>query len=245
MTVELLETVRVCDGLAPLWPLHRRRLGAAARALGIHLGPLPQASGIVLAAAGIASLAAVRLVAGGCQIRLEARAVSTTSVPWRVTVLPDPRPPDPLAAYKTTQRGVHQAARSYAQQRDCEEALWTNAQGHLTEGSISNLFIRRRGQICTPPAQGGDLLAGIARGRLLHVGVLEGWPVVQRAIGLSDLLDADEAFVTNAVRGAIPLGSVDGQLLRQGTVWRTAHAVIFAPIRDWDAPDQAGLSATR
>ena len=91
----------------------------------------------------------------------------------------------------------------------------------VTEGTITNLFVCLRGRLRTPAA--GRLLPGIARARLLQAG----HPVEEENVRSEDLVAADEAFLTNAVRGAIPLLAWEGVPLRRGSRWRAAMTAIF------------------
>ena len=66
----------------------------------------------------------------------------------------------------------------------------------MTEGSFTNIFVRRGGSLVTPPL-GRGLLPGVLRERLMETGeALEGDLVA------ADLVDG--FFIGNAVRGLIP-----------------------------------------
>lgn len=224
----LIETARVEAGRVPLWPLHLARLTASARALGLPPPTEPpDAAAVAAAAAGIASVAAVRVTLAGGRLQLQARAVPPMGPGWWACPAPAPRQPDPRHEHKTTDRADHVAAAAHAQGQGCQEALWLDAGGHLTEGTISNLFVCVAGRIQTPPGGGGLLLPGIARARLLRAGAVAGVPVVEAVLDPGQLLAADEVFVTNAVRGAIPLIGWAGRRLRTGALWRQATQEIF------------------
>ncbi len=216
------------QGRAVLWPLHLARLTTSAQILGLPLPDrLPSHLDVVAAASGVAGVAAVRLTADSAGIRLAARPVPPAGDGWRVCAGPHGRVLHALLAHKTTARAEHEAAAAHACLRECQEALWVDPTGRLTEGTITNLFIYRRGRVLTPAATCG-LLPGIARGRLLAAGRLAGQPVEEAEVYPADLAAADEAFVTNAVRGAIPILAWEGMPLRRGTLWQAAVRVIFA-----------------
>lgn len=225
----LIETARVEGGRVPLWPFHRLRLVASAQALGLTLpAGLPTAEEVAVSACAIQGIAAVRLTATPTEIRMEARPVSPSGEGWRACSIPRPQDADPLRAYKTTLRADHESAGAYARAQGCEEAIWSDAEGLLTEGTITNLFVAVRGRLYTPRATGSNLLPGIARGRILSAGAVAGHQVREASLTIEDLVTADEAFLTNAVRGAIPLLSLDGKRLRRGGLWRAAMACIFS-----------------
>ncbi len=224
-----METARVDAGHVPLWPFHQLRLAASARDLGLPLpATLPTAEEVAASAVAIAGIAAVRLTATATEIRLEARAVPPSGEGWRACSIPQLRDPNPRWAHKTTLRADHASAGAFAQAHGCQEAIWSAAQGRLTEGTITNLFVAIGGHLYTPRATGSNLLPGIARGRLLAAGAVAGHPVEEANLTIADLVTADEAFLTNAVRGAIPLVSLDGKRLRRGGLWLAAMASIFS-----------------
>lgn len=102
-------------------------------------------------------------------------------------------PHDFRLAHKTSDRGIYDDARRMA---GTFEVLFADQQGYLTEGSFTNLFVRRGDHLITPPLRRG-LLAGILRERLLRSGhAIEG-----------DLTTADlcgEFFIGNSLRGLLP-----------------------------------------
>src|SRR3954471_10077083 len=74
--------------------------------------------------------------------------------------------------------------------------------GAVLEGSRGCLFVVRDGVVTTPPAD-GRLLPGITRAQAIEV--VRGLGVELREETLADL-DADELFLTGAVRGVEPVG---------------------------------------
>lgn len=93
---------------------------------------------------------------------------------------------------------------------DIFEILWRNAQGFLTEGTVSNLFIVQRGQVMTPPTWVG-VLPGIVRDTVLRLAKRLRIPAVEQPFTRHDLYTATEAFVTNSLIGVVPVRLVDGR----------------------------------
>lgn len=79
-----------------------------------------------------------------------------------------------------------------------DEVLFMNTEGYLCEGSFTTLFIKRNGLLYTPPNSCG-LLPGILRQSL----ILEN-TVIERAFKPEDILETDEIFVGNSMRGLMP-----------------------------------------
>ncbi len=95
--------------------------------------------------------------------------------------------------YKTSDRAFYDDARTAV---GTFEVVLTDADGFVTEGSFTNIFVEREGLLLTPPSELG-LLAGVLRADLLARGRAR-----ESSLRLADL--ADGFFVGNALRGLIP-----------------------------------------
>ncbi|MBI3315141.1 MAG: aminotransferase class IV [Candidatus Omnitrophica bacterium] len=94
-----------------------------------------------------------------------------------------------------------------------DEALLLNAQGHVFEASRANIFVVRNGVLLTPPL-GCGCLDGIMRAHVIHKALRYKIPVRECSLTVNDIIHSDGAFITNALIGAMPLASVDGQALK-------------------------------
>jgi para-aminobenzoate synthetase/4-amino-4-deoxychorismate lyase len=74
--------------------------------------------------------------------------------------------------------------------------LFLNERGEVTEGSISNLFIEKNGELYTPPVSCG-LLPGIFRAHVLRTDP----KAHEKVLTADDLRTADALFLCNSVRG--------------------------------------------
>ncbi len=81
--------------------------------------------------------------------------------------------------------------------------------GSALETSRANLFAVRGGRLETPPLD-GRILPGIARARTIEFAAAIGIGVSERGMALTDLLDAEEVFLTGSIRGIQPVRSLDG-----------------------------------
>jgi branched-subunit amino acid aminotransferase/4-amino-4-deoxychorismate lyase len=106
-------------------------------------------------------------------------------------------------------------ARQEAHAAGADEALLVCADGRVTEGASSNLFLVRNGTVTTPPLA-GDILPGITRQVVLEVAATTGTPLVEADMRMPDVVAADEAFVTSSTRELVPLVRVDGQPVGSG-----------------------------
>jgi branched-chain amino acid aminotransferase len=94
--------------------------------------------------------------------------------------------------------------------RGADEALILNARGEIVEGTTSNVFLVKDGGLVTPPDEAG-LLAGITRGKVFELAKSLGIPCELRQFLPSELVAADEAFITSSIRELVPVIAVDGQ----------------------------------
>jgi branched-chain amino acid aminotransferase len=100
-----------------------------------------------------------------------------------------------------------------------DEALLRDLEGSIAEGATSNLFFLSDGVLRTPGAD-GDLLPGITRRVVLELADEAGVSVEEGRYGLEDVLEADEAFLTNRTWELRPVASLDGREIGGGDVWR-------------------------
>jgi branched-subunit amino acid aminotransferase/4-amino-4-deoxychorismate lyase len=97
-------------------------------------------------------------------------------------------------------------AKQAAKSVGCDEALFVDSAGLILEGSTSNIFVVKSGEVFTPPLD-GRILPGIARGHVVQL--LKN--VRECAVPVKRLTEADEVFVTNALLGVMPVVAVDRQ----------------------------------
>jgi len=104
---------------------------------------------------------------------------------------------DRFLYHKTNQRALYDREREAAVQAGYFEVLFRNESGNLTEGAISNLFVRIGEQWLTPPLMEG-LLPGIWRADFMAQ-----MQAQEQALTADDLARADEVVIGNSVRAAI------------------------------------------
>jgi branched-chain amino acid aminotransferase len=100
-------------------------------------------------------------------------------------------------------------ARSDAQRAGFDDAITLNKDGHISEGSVANFFMVRKGAIVTPPVT-DDILEGITRATLMTLVKEElGMEVVERSIDRTELTVAEEAFLAGTGAQIVPITRVD------------------------------------
>ena len=96
--------------------------------------------------------------------------------------------------------------------------------GHLTEGSNSNLFAIIDGTLFTPPAE--QVLSGVARDMVIHVADRYGIALRETSLAMTDLPRWQECFITSTSRHVMPLTAVDGRAVGDGRVGPVTRRVI-------------------
>jgi para-aminobenzoate synthetase / 4-amino-4-deoxychorismate lyase len=114
------------------------------------------------------------------------------ALPWPVRITPLPVDSgDFRLRHKTSDRAFYDDARKA--HADCTEVLFTDAEGFLTEGSFTSVFVMRGDVMVTPPLARG-LLPCVLRRELIEHG-----KAIEADLRIEDLTGA--FFVGNSLRG--------------------------------------------
>ncbi len=206
----VFEAIKVVDGQPFALTRHLDRLDASAQALG-----LPQVDREHVRQGVAAVLAREHLALGRVRITYTAgpaplgsgRGHTTPTLvvaaaamePWPLTtaILTVPWPRNErgaLAGLKTTSYAENVVALGRAAEHGATEAIFANTQGHLCEGTGSNVFYVVDGEVRTPTVSSG-CLAGVTRALLIEwVGARE----VDEEISIAE--SADEVFLASTTR---------------------------------------------
>jgi len=103
-------------------------------------------------------------------------------------------------------------AKSEAVARGFDDALMMNSQGKVSEGSGMNVFMVRDGVIYTPGVD-QDILEGITRRSVIEVAKDMGYTVIERPIDKTELLIADEVFLTGTAAKVAPVKAIENYTL--------------------------------
>lgn len=104
-------------------------------------------------------------------------------------------------------------ARQAAHKSKAFEALLQTQSGHLTEGTISNVFVLHGDTLITPGAQ---ILFGVTRAFVLGL-ARKRYKVVERPLILRDFTKASECFLTNTSWEVMPVIKINGKKIGKGT----------------------------
>ncbi|MBD0264322.1 MAG: branched-chain amino acid transaminase [Tolypothrix sp. Co-bin9] len=103
-------------------------------------------------------------------------------------------------------------AKTEAVESGFDEAILMNAQGKVSEASGMNIFMVRNGQIFTP-ASDQDILEGITRDSILTIAKDLGIKTVEGSIDKSELLIADEVFLSGTAAKIVPVTKIESYKL--------------------------------
>ncbi len=95
-----------------------------------------------------------------------------------------------------------------------DEALMLDPHGFVATCNSTHFFIVRRGELWT--STGDYCLDGITRRKVLTMAAEEGMTVRERNFTLTDVYNAEEAFVTGTFAGLVPVREVDGRRIGDG-----------------------------
>jgi branched-subunit amino acid aminotransferase/4-amino-4-deoxychorismate lyase len=217
----LFETVRTWSGHPTLLRRHLERLARSAEELELPLDPadLPDAAAVaaLLAAEPAMTDRVLRItLTGGLSPDGGSRL-------WMRVMGEPPAPPspgawigygvihvdehDPLTRHKTLNYWYRRLAHQRTVASGHDERLVLTADGRVWEGTRSNLFVVRGGALWTPPLN-GPVLPGVMRGVVLEHAAHLGLEVHTQELSLVTLEKADELFLTNGVRGLVPVARV-------------------------------------
>lgn len=99
--------------------------------------------------------------------------------------------------HKTTNRKIYEQEYEKHHKAGYFDVIFRNERGEITEGAISNIFVKKNGYYYTPPVKCG-LLPGIFREYFLTKNKFR---AREKILRMEDITQADEIILTNAVRG--------------------------------------------
>lgn len=216
--VGLFETMRVIGGAVPLWERHLARLRRSGVALGLDVAgarlPSREELGVFLRTNGLETGVVRLTVSGGFESRAPVSWLMWRAMPevgpggvrieGRFCLADD----DEMARHKTLNQWRRRRLMESCRAVGVDERIGVTSDGRIWEAIWANLFVVRGGVVETPTLE-GPVLPGVMRGLVIERAAEAGIPVQET--DLRDL-DGEEVFLTNAVRGVIPVWSCEGRI---------------------------------
>jgi branched-chain amino acid aminotransferase len=117
-------------------------------------------------------------------------------------------PTESLPAHAKTANYLNSIlALAEAADADADEALLLDMRGYIAECAYSNVFFVTSKALLTPAVDAG-ILPGITRAAVLELAHRHRIAVRETSLEPSIALEADEAFITNSVRGVVPVHAI-------------------------------------
>jgi branched-subunit amino acid aminotransferase/4-amino-4-deoxychorismate lyase len=194
----LIETMRVREGRIPLLPRHLARLERSLNELGLPR-PSQDVAALVTPFSATGD-AALRVEVRNGRASVTVRALSPFEAPVVIAASEPHRP----YVHKTTERDCFVDAAGEADRAEADDAVLLTHDGFVAEGTVWSVFWWDGDTLRTPTLDLG-ILPGIGRARVLELveQVDQGRYTRQQLAGKS-------LFLTNAVRGVVPIATLDG-----------------------------------
>lgn len=98
-----------------------------------------------------------------------------------------------------------------------DDAIFLDQEGHVSESTVSNIFIVRNKTIITP-GNSSDLLEGITRDTILNIAQTLKIPTRQRSLDRTELYLANEAFLSGSSLMIFPIFKIDHVIINQSKI---------------------------
>jgi len=240
----VFETIRIHESRPILWEFHINRLHASAAGVGMNGVP----SSEELLQRAIVLMKKSCLASGSLYIQITRGSVghrSDREMPKSLTVFLSIDPytcmseeqyafgvevitvddiRSGFANLKTTNLLPRTLARLQANKQGAYEALFCSTDGHVFEGTTTNIMICRDGRITTPPLS-DRLLAGATRAILLKLASRLVAEVCEENVDYQDMLNADEVMLTGTSAEVVGVVKVDGHVIADGRVGNVARTL--------------------
>jgi branched-chain amino acid aminotransferase len=107
------------------------------------------------------------------------------------------------------------------------EGIMLNWQGYVAEGTISNIFLVKKGVLYTPHLETG-ILEGVTRDLVLRLAARKKIDVYERLLRPRNIYGADECFITNSTMEIMPVTKVDKKFIGSGRPGPVTAALLQA-----------------
>ncbi len=107
---------------------------------------------------------------------------------------------DVFSNLKSSNFLLYTIAAAYAKENKLNDCLLLNTNGNIADSTIANVFIIKEGIVITPAITEG-CVNGVMRRYLIEKLRSFDYEIREEAINITDLEEADEIFLTNAIKG--------------------------------------------
>ena len=128
-----------------------------------------------------------------------------------------------------------------AKKQGAFDAIMLNADGMVTEGTTSNIWIVKDGRLKTPPLAAG-LLSGITRKTVLELAKKHKIPFEETNFSPDELKEADECFLTSSTKELVPITKIDEISIGLGTpgeLTKRLHQIYRKQVEEYTSKQRA------
>lgn len=108
-------------------------------------------------------------------------------------------------------------AKSEAVEQGCDEAIFLDSRGFVSEGSAENIFLVRDGKLITPSLS-SSILEGITRRSVIEIARKLGYEVIERDVTRSELYICDELFFSGTGVQIAWINEIDRRKIGTGEI---------------------------
>ena len=116
-------------------------------------------------------------------------------------------------------------ARMEARKADASEAFMLSTEGYVAEGTVSNIFIVKKGVIKTPSLSVG-ILNGVTRSLVIVLAQKNNISITEQPFHPDELYSADECFVTSTLYEVMPVTSINNELVGDGRPGKLTQKIL-------------------
>jgi branched-chain amino acid aminotransferase len=224
------ETMRWEDGQIALWEGHIRRMKKAMKLLNMALPTHVDEEFLLKAIKELTNLNGQNKARVRLQVyRLDASSENSVNSGWLIeTETPvwtdlktyslclysdEAKSTDTYSNLKHGNYQLYHRASHYAAEKKYDDAVVLNSKGHVCDSSRANIFMICGERIVTPSLEEG-CIAGVFREYFLSALSQAGKQVTECSIHPDELYKADEIFLTNSVRGIMPIHEWEGNKMK-------------------------------
>lgn len=124
-----------------------------------------------------------------------------------------PKPNNKLAAFKSLNSHVYIQASIFAHKQKLNDCIVLNDMGRVADATSSNVFVTIQGNLITPPVYEGGV-DGVMKRVLKKLCKQNKIELIEAPLTTTDLATIDEMFLTNVIKGIIPVSSFEGKSLQ-------------------------------
>lgn len=118
-----------------------------------------------------------------------------------------------LSSFKSLNSHVYIQASIYASKQNLNDCIVLNDMGRVADATSSNVFVVIKGNLITPPTNEGGV-DGVMKRVLKKLCKQNKIELIEAPLTTTDLATIDEMFLTNVIRGIIPVSSFEGKSLQ-------------------------------